>query len=215
MKTLRYSIILAVLALTLTSCREKESILPDTLPGYLDFYFLQMSFKDADGNDLVMPLAEEYYISDKTSVIYRGEVNPEHYSLDLITFSGGLDEKPVFFASKYDAQHKLLKTGQDGRYIGEGTWYLGSTLVCGSAVTRQSLQETIKYKFKCPMVFGDDYFHEIITWWEEDIQQGEYTRYPKCFKATIDGKEVAPAKGLIYFKQTDSPFNAYFLDIKL
>lgn len=215
MKTLRYPIIFALLVLTLSSCREKESIIPDTMPGYLDFYFLQASFKDADGNDLVMPLAEEYYKSDKGSLIYSGEVNPEHYSLDIIPFSGGLNEKPVYYASKFDAQHKLLKTSQDGKYIGDGSWYLGSTLVCGSAVTRLPLQETLTFRFKCPMVFGDDYVHEIVAWWEEDIQQGEYTRYPRCVKATFDGKETAPAKGLIYFKQTDSYFNAYFLDIVL
>lgn len=216
MKVVKYLISIVALAAVLPSCKSVTDIfLPDTPPTYVDYYFLNAGFKNGEGIDLVAPLGEEYYKSDKDKTIFEGEVNPEKYSLELETYTGSQIDTPHFTVAKFDAQHSMLKTRNDGTYIGDGTWYLGCNLVYGSAGGRLPLQQTLTYKVKCPTVFSDDSVHVIETHWVDDIQKGEYTRYPRCTKATIDGRDITPAKGISYNDNTDNQYSAFFLDIVL
>ena len=216
MKAVRYAVVVAVIVSALSSCDGLSDIfLPDSPPEYMDYYFLNVSFIGDEGQDLVAPLGEEYYKSDKDRTIYQGEVNPEKYSLEIETYTSYLGEIPFYTAAKFDAQHTMIKARDNGTYPEEGTWYLGNNLVYGSAGGRLPLQETLIYKVKCPTVFGDDLVHVIETRWEDDIHKGDYIRYPKCSRATLDGKEITPSKGITYNEAKDIQYTAYFLDIKL
>ncbi|MBO4765171.1 MAG: hypothetical protein J5508_05640 [Bacteroidales bacterium] len=216
MKAIRYSIMLALLAAVLPSCKSVTDIfLPDNPPEYYDYYFLQASFKDAQGNDLVATLGEEYYKSDPNALVYKNEINPEKYSLEIVPGNGNINNNAYFTATKFDTNHSWLKTREDGTYIGDGTWYMGSNLVAGAISRRLPLQETLTYNVKCPAVFGDDSVHVIVAYWAEDIQRGEWIRFPRCTKATFDGKEITPIRGISYSDKTDDQYSAFFLDIVL
>lgn len=217
MKAVKYLLSIVSLAAVFTSCKSVSDIfLPDNPPEYIDCYYLQTGFKDAGGNDLVAPLGEEYYKSDPNATVFKNEINPEKYSLEIVPYSGTISDASSYYTiCKFDAMHSWLKTNDDGTYIGDGTWYLGSNLVNGSFSRRLSIQETLTYNIKCPAIFKDDSVHVIVSYWTDDAQSGELTHFPRCTKATFDGREIKPIRAISYSDKTDDQYSAYFLDIVL
>ena len=84
-----------LLAEAFTSCHQK--------PGYVYAtsctYFIDISFRDSLGNDLVAPLAEDRYISDQHVSEWWGEINPKQYKLEVFSQSGGIIAHDMYSGS--------------------------------------------------------------------------------------------------------------------
>ena len=211
MKKIRLISILAFAALILTSCGWFEPIIPvDTRTHY---YFLHLSFKDAAGNDLIAPLAEEYYRTS-TDKPWRGEIDPAEYTISLtVPEASGDSVKVNFTASKFTDEYVKLTPREDGTYGPDGRWFfdLRSIVVNKNDASYSKLN----YKFSCPDVFGDDSLHEIATTWTKDIDANQQTFYLACTKVIIDGKEYTPLRGMTYYQDTETIYIAYFVDVVL
>lgn len=211
MKTLRFTFIIALAALALTSCDFFKPIIP--VETRVHYYFLHLSFKDAEGNDLIAPLAEEYYKSS-TDKPWRGEIDPSKYSIDLVVPEASGDSIKVnFTASKFTDEYVKLTPREDGTYDPDGHWFfdLRSIIINKNDLSYSKLN----YKLSCPEVFGDDSLHEISTTWAKDLETSQQSFYPACTKVILDGKEYKPLKGMTYYQDSETIYIAYFVDVVL
>ncbi|MCR5827655.1 MAG: hypothetical protein K6G53_04495 [Bacteroidales bacterium] len=178
-----------------SSCHKREGYVYATSCTY----FIDISFKDSLGNDLVAPLAEDRYISDQQIDKWWGEIDPERYKLEIISQSGdiiahdrysGSLRKPQFFMSKYDSNYKLVSDEDTGCY------YLEQILQLPAIV--YVLQQQLTYRIICPTIFGDDNIHEIITYWDfskEDITPPlRNDKFPECYGIIYEDQRLVPVR---------------------
>jgi hypothetical protein len=209
-KTLRFTFIIALAALALTSCDFFRPIIPVNTRTH--YYFLHMSFKDAAGNDLIEPLALEYY-KFNTSLPWAGEINPEKYSLDVAVPDAPASDsvRVVLTASKYGDDYSRMIPREDGTYGPDGSWFfdIRSIVINKNDASYGSLN----HKFTCPEVFGDNSVHEISTTWAKNLEASGKSFYPACTKVVLDGKEYTPVRGVTYFQETESMYVGYFVEV--
>lgn len=211
MKALRFTIFLAVAALTLSSCDFFKPIIP--VESRTHYHFLHIGFKDAAGNELVEPLALEYYKSD-TSKPWAGEINPEEYSVDVVvpaTASGTDSIKLVLTASKFGEEYNRITPREDGTYGPDGSWFIDFRSIIINR--NDESYSSLNYKFSCPEVFGDNSVHEISTTWTKNLEANSYSFYPACTKVVLDGKEYTPLRGVTYYQEAESMYVAYFVEV--
>ena len=212
MKRFRFAFVLVVTVLSVTACDWLKPIIP-VKNKYS--YFLHISFTDREGNEFAAPLAAEVYKTDASSA-WRGEINPEKYTLDLTLSKAEVVAESISASltmSKFSEQYVMETPNADGTYGPDGKWYLNFRgFVMDSGVTHH---EYLKYKFTCPVIFGDDSVHEIICYWTAGIQGSNYEFYPACTKVVIDGKELKPEKGITFNSETNSSYIGYFVDVVL
>lgn len=173
-----------------------------------------MSFKDAEGNELIEPLALEYYRTN-TSKPWAGEINPEEYSIDVVVPEAVAADsvRAVLTASKFGEDYSRMTPREDGTYGPDGSWFFDfrSIIINKNDASYSSLT----YKFTCPEVFGDNSVHEIATTWTKNLEASGNSFYPACTKVVLDGKEFAPARGVTYFQDMESMYVAYFVEVVL
>ena len=211
MKVVRYMICFALAAFLLSSCTyELEEHDPGPqIPG-LDVYRINISFKDPAGRDLLEQFA--YYRSDPTNPKYLGEVDPDKYNLRIVSSFNYSQEYYKFTMAKFDELHSWMKTDKNGVYPNRGTWYFSNDFVIMTK-NNGSPYSPLKYQINCLDLFGANY-HEIVTWWEEgtvDKETGQH--FPKCVKATFNGKEVKVVQGITFNEKAEPYYVGYFLDI--
>ena len=212
MKTLRFTFIIALAALALTSCDFFKPIIIPT-EWRTHYYFLHISLKDAAGNELIAPLAAEMYRSD-TGKPWKGEINPEEYTLDLVLLKSADDSVKVnFTASKFNDDYSRVTPREDGTYGSEGRWFFDFRSIVINKT--DDSYGSLKFNFTCPDVFGDDAVHEISTTWTKSIEANSNAFYPACTKVVLDGKEYTPVKGMTYYQDGTSVYIAYFIDVVL
>ena len=212
MKTLRFTFIIALAALVLTSCDFFRPIIPvDTRTHY---YFLHMSFKDAAGNDLIEPLALEYY-KFNSSMPWAGEINPEKYTFDVVVPEAPAEDsvRRVLTVSKFGEEYGKMTPREDGTYGPEGSWFFDLRSIILNK--NEASYSTLNYKLSCPGVFGDNSVHEIATTWVKNLEASGNSLYPACSKVVLDGKEYTPTRGVTYFQDGTSVYIAYFVDVVL
>ena len=184
-----------LVSMTLASCNKREGYVYATSCSY----FIDISFKDSLGNDLVAPLAEDRYISDQHIDKWWGEIDPVRYKLEVISQSGGIIahdmysgslRKPQFFMSKYDSNYKLVSDEVFGCY------YLAQTLQLPAI--EYDLQQQLTYRLTCPTIFGDENPHEIITYWDfskEDINPPLHNdKFPECYGIIYEDQRLVPVR---------------------
>lgn len=211
MKVVRYMICFALAAFLLSSCTYKleEHDPGPQIPG-LDVYRINISFKDPAGRDLLEQFA--YYRSDPTNPKYLGEVDPEKYNLRIVSSYHYSYEYYNFTMAKFDELHSWMRTDKNGVYPNRGTWYFSNDFVINTK-NNGSPYSPLKYQINCLDLFGANY-HEIVTWWEEgtvDKETGQH--FPKCVKATFNGKEVKVEQGITFNEKAEPYYVGYFLDI--
>lgn len=212
MKRFRFAFVLGVAALALTACDWFSPVIP---MGNKYSYYLHISFTDREGNELAAPLAAEVYKTD-ASKAWRGEINPEKYTLDLTLSKPEIVPDNIGFSftmSKFSDQHVMEIPNADGTYGPDGKWYLNFRgYVMDSGVTHH---DYLKYKFSCPVIFGDNSAHEIISYWAAGIQGSNIEYFPTCTKVVIDGKEMTPERGVTINTETNTSYIGYFVDVVL
>lgn len=212
MKTLKFTFIIALATLALSSCDFFRPIIPVETRSH--YYFLHLSFKDAAGNDLIEPLALDYYKSD-TSRPWAGEINPEKYSMDVVVPEAPASDsvRAVLTVSKFSEEYGRLTPREDGTYGPDGNWFLDFRSIIINR--NEESYGSLDYKFTCPEVFGDNSVHEIATTWVKNLDANGYSFYPACTKVVLDGKEYTPLRGVTYFQDTESMYVAYFVEVVL
>lgn len=212
MKRFRFAFVLAAAALALTACDWFSPVIP---MGNKYSYYLHIRFTDREGNELAAPLAADVYKTD-ASKAWRGEINPEKYTLDLTLSKPEIVPDNMGFAftmSKFSDQHVMETPNADGTYGPDGNWYLNFRgFVMDSGVTHH---DYLKYKFSCPVIFGDNSVHEIISYWAAGIQGSNIEYFPTCTKVVIDGKEMTPERGVTINTETNTSYIGYFVDVVL
>ncbi|MBR7026685.1 MAG: hypothetical protein IKI13_03820 [Bacteroidales bacterium] len=213
MKTLKFTFIIALAALALTSCDFFKPIIP--VENRTHYYFLHIGFKDAAGNELIEPLALEYYKSD-TSKPWAGEINPEEYAVDVVvpgTASGTDSIRVAVTASKFSEEYNRITPREDGTYGPDGNWFIDFRSIIINK--NEESYSSLNYKFTCPEIFGDDSVHEISTTWAKNLEANGYSYYPACTKVVLDGKEYTPLRGVTYYQEAESMYVAYFVEVVL
>jgi len=216
MKSIRYLIGFALMALLLSGCMANAEPEGTFGSAAYDIYNLHISFKDSLGNDLVAPLGEEMYNSAPNSTRYRGQINPDKYSLYIQFSNGTYVNNAEFLLKKYDENYSLMSAKTDGTYDEKGDWSLYYNLVGIGKKSDDELFATMTFRFQCETIFGDVSYHDIITWWKEGSRERDNrVQYCECSSATIDGKEIKPIKGVSYNDKGEPYYVGYFLDIVL
>jgi len=231
MKAFRFTFMLALAALSLTSCDFFSPIMPTSTKTY--YYFLHLSFKDKAGNELIAPFAADRFKSTPGSVWY-GEIDTLKYSLDIIQANPGSDadtkcyylspmrmssqealvldsQRPYLTMTKFDGNLAMITPMSDGSYPDEGNWYMDFHYAIATNTGRQ--QEALTYKLSCPTVFGDNNVHDIKATWGEGEDKSYLEIYPSCTSVEIDGQKLTPRRGVSYLDNNGTVYISYFADI--
>lgn len=145
----------------LASCH-KDSIYAEEL-----FYFIDFSFKDQYGNDLVAPL------------VAFEELNSDKYVLEAV-----LNCKNESFV----CPSSFIVT-QNGNYR-----CLCCQL--RTPAKDFGLQNSITYKLSYPDLFGDEITYEIVTYWDFSYADKHpplnVLKYPECYGAVFNNQRIIP-----------------------
>lgn len=164
---------MAILAITamFSGCgkepEQPEPEVPKTMTKDPVFYYLSISFKGANGADMVEAL-------DMKS----------GYKLEIVCpdINGSAKEGPSQF-QKYDFYEKYPDYKEQ---LGEA--YKGYCLFNQMMLYRdQGLQKTLTYRITSQSIFGDSAAHEIVTYWDYSDAPESGTLYPVCTKVTYNG----------------------------
>lgn len=229
---------LLLVCVTISGCKgiiQEEEFLPEAhsdLPH--DVYRIGISFHNASGDDLIIPLGDERW-KPGNDQSWWGGINPKHYNLDILlpnpheswdnsiynfrASAGYLpdENRPSFQMIKYDHNYKC-SSFFGGQYSeGEGSWYLISTFQCPAI---NGLQDYLTYHIVCPIIFGDNLSHELVAFWDrdpfsgypEERKSGEI--FPRCTNAKFDGYNVT-VKQEITESADNRDYYTYFIDIVL
>ena len=138
---------------------------------------------------------------------------------------------PYFKMAKYDNNYRLTSNfGQEVYTEGDGYYYLSNeygTPIFHYAddnydtIIEEPVQDHITYKISCPTIFGDNSVHELVAYWAEDPDNSydpqdarTWYLYPKCIKASFDGKEVAVKRSVVNSTEYRD-YYSYFINIVL
>ena len=190
MKTLKLTVLLAIM-LIMNSCnKQKEEI----YPFYQHHFFL--SIQDASGNDLIKGIDWNIWQPDKSQEENQAamEKNKELYTLKAIYPEVYMD--PVWMhynmgAAIPDTRYCYeLGIMVDGNYkINNAPFYLGfypQHSIRHYNGRELPVAEKITYQLSCPYIFGDDATHDIITWWK---QNSDGSLNALCYRIEFEGKE--------------------------
>lgn len=164
MKAIRYTLVLAIMALLLAACGEDPLVIEEnTTDNWNDetninphanhffTYLFYVSVRDTSGNDLIAPLGEEYYRSD-TRHRPNGEIDPAKLKVIVKRPDGGYSSVNTYTrARKFDGQHNLLPQNEDGNYEGKGIWYLSNQ----PQEFGESVRDSMILSIQCNNLFGD------------------------------------------------------------
>lgn len=212
----------AVVALAVCGC--DKAPLEDYAPAYT--YILCVSFEDASGNDLVAPLGEERYTRSNAVNYWTGDINPNKYMLD-VKYSQLPASAPAYVIpnnsyprlgmGKFDNNYQCISHFVEQYEEEGGKYYLFSelSLLKHSWGLDTPRQDYIIYNISCPTIFGDNSFHELVAYWDDDPVYSTYgDEYPECVEAEFDGYKINVKKALYHSVETRN-YYAYFIDIVL
>ena len=140
---------------------------------HFDNHRLLLSFQDTLGNDLVKDMVSIGGVVDSTTynTITVYTVNPEVYKLNVYFPNGitsatrsptmGLN-KNINYQLEFDVASDKKKHGSSDRKI--------------------------TFSLKCPYLFDDDSFHDIVTWWHIGFGNMHNTD-ATCYRIEYGGKE--------------------------
>jgi len=187
MKKKLYLGLLALLVLgSFSSC---DLIFKDHEPDFA-IYKLDLSFRDASGNDLVSGIGLEEWCCPTTipeEQAQSGTVKQELYELSILASQSCEDE----LASLPGRYHYI--SNEPGPVLGMNKFEDYHFLTTGYSFPTQYCpnEKVLTYKLKCPYVFGDEAEHEFITYWEiPKIKNNE--SFAKCTRVEFEGKVYMP-----------------------
>ena len=166
MKTIKLVFIFIVVA-TLCSCNPCRR-------GPWHEYLLDLSFQDASGNDLLSGIEYDAYLYDP----HRGTIKKELMHLSIYydgiysLSSVALGEIAVSIHQKSDSIYYIAQDFAFNK--------------CDPYVDK------IIFRVRCPYVFGDNYIHEIITYWRPAKND-----FFECYRIEYEGKEITEIKNNI------------------
>lgn len=191
-----YYLLIAIIAISLFGCSKVDDIISsgETSPKYYQ-YFFAVNFKDAAGDDLVLPFKDM-----KPPVV---GAKPEGYTLDVL-LSPSPEKKndlyvPYFLVSRI-----------------EDHYYLLHDLMC---FQKYGKADKIVYEITFPGIFGDGLNHDIETFWGDDPllspDKEFFSLKPECTKAVFDGKELDLKKMARFSTSREGNYYIYYVDIVL
>ena len=223
MKTIKQSVLLVASMIIMSACDGLGSLpVDDWTPSWHYDLYINFRGVDGNDLVAPLG-EERYQSSSREKTHWGGEINPDRYGLDIIIPNPpswwdnaiyNTREYPGFIPAvhnprletfKYDDNHNNTTycpgpASEDG----DGYYYLitrFSLLVHrewykdGECVDKEEtkLQEYLTYRFKCPMIFGDEEIHELKACWKytpESENMLKYRpRYPECVRIEFGGKD--------------------------
>ena len=178
-KTLKYSCLLLIMAISLCAC--------PTAPE-ADCYNLALHFRDASGKDLTKGIElEEWSYGESIETADWGVIPSDLYELGIVPrnyYNGELLEGPNRFPALYVDELEM------NRFDGVG-YCLSNSFIWskeGNDVRK------LTYKIRCPYVFGDNKEHEFVTYWDLNPHITEVLglAYASCYRIEYEGKEFTP-----------------------
>ena len=188
MKTMKQiSVLLAmIMFLSMASCIEPTS-------GYRSererrgvyHYWVNVSFCDKDGKDLIAPLVEARSVGNEPINPWLFEINPDKYKLEIClsdSFVPGKNEDAVFHIEYNDKSKKY--------YLQHDFSYFKWDYVDGNRnnLASNPRQKYITYRMLFPELFGDNEEHELVVYWDYDRTIMEYEPIP-CSEVIFDGEK--------------------------
>ena len=143
-------------------------------------YSISINFQDASGNDLVKGIGlkeESWPVDIPEEQAKSGSVNPDLYTLYYIVPEPC---RSYTAPSRFDPPTITM-------YTYDGLCFL--TFGYGHFESQCPAIEVITFKLKCPYVFGNDAFHELVTYWEKAYRNGSVT-YFKCNRIEFEGSVI-------------------------
>ena len=191
MKTLKLIGLLTLVMIDFTSC---DKIFDRHEPEFV-VYNLDLSLRDASGNDLVKGIGLGEWIPRNIpeEQAQSGTVKDDLYVLDIIVsepcwnWDNNIYNTPARPGFEPDVNRpKLVMSKYNGYY------YLTNDF--SVPVNDCPEEKKLTYKLKCPYVFGDEAVHEFVTYW--DIPKSNYAhtfeRFAKCNRIEFEGNEIIP-----------------------
>ena len=149
----------------------------------MDVQYLLLSFKDAQGNDLVKGIKFDAwhnggYVTGGDDDI-GGTVNSGIFILNL-----AYDDEVKRFSSSLKID--LIKGGfEESYFTGIKNDDNDDLLFIIPALNTTRSEKKVTLKLKCSYLFGDDAVHDIVTWWKPE----ENMRKSFCYRIEYGGKE--------------------------
>ena len=143
-------------------------------------YYLDLSFQDVSGNDLVKGI--ELNASS-------GPVKDSLFTLDIIVSEPckNWDNKIYNTPARPGFEPDVNRPGL-GMVKYNSYYYLTNGFYL--PVNDCPEEKILTYKLKCPYVFGDDAVHEFVTYW--DIPKDKTNHSAKCYRIEFEGNEITP-----------------------
>jgi hypothetical protein len=182
MKTFVFLSLSALLMMcSVSSCHLVFNHEPDVV-----LYSLDISFRDASGNDLVKGIGlDDLYPADvPEGQAQSGSVKRDLYVLDIIASPPCQDAIDSWNASHFVTPDHKLGMDKFDRY-----WFLTTNI--GFMADDCPNEKMLTFRLKCPYVFGDDAKHELVAYWDVPKIRNN-SAYAKCNRVEFEGKVFTP-----------------------
>ena len=219
-----------MLSYCFTNCKGYDLHYENGVASVSYYYHWHLSFQDSTGVDLVKALEKNMFVPGlKADNTYSIEDNNLFGYVDTLLYT--LD---VIFPEWYDPDYcynqmilngnipapvspfqiHLHKNIEEDKFFGYfdnaqfGYYYLhfnsAATDIFGKE-GRIPPVETLTCKLTCPLLFGDNEVHEIVSCW--DTKHWVTNGAPVCYRVLLDGKEFEINKGFVTIILDRTPFN--------
>jgi len=156
--------IFGVLAIMCSTCTKKNYCTE-----LINLHVLFLGVQDVDGNDLVKGIE---VVGGNASAHWGPEIKSDLYTLtiiypDLCMYPIPENLPPVQVVESESCFYLVFDV------------FTSNVNDCPNA-------DMLTYKLKCSYIFGDDSFHEMVTYWKEGNKP---TNSHICYRIDLDGKE--------------------------
>lgn len=168
------------------------------------YYWVNVSFCDKDGKDLIEPLVEESFVGNEPIHPWLCEINPDKYKLEICLSDSlvPVQNEEAVFRIEYDDRSKKHYLQHDFAYF---KWdYIDGNI---DDLASNPRQKYITYNMIFPELFGDNEEHELVVYWDYDRTIMEYEPIP-CSEVFFDG-ESCNYNQMKYKEGIIAPFENY------
>lgn len=144
----------------------------------INTYMLALCFQDSSGKNVIEGIELDTSHADTpTKGTDEEQVHPNAYSLDVVFQSDISGEAGPGAAISLETSS--LSTLKDDLL---GTCF--STYL--TRYKKNNHANKLTYKLRCPHVFGDGRFHELVTYWDLSEMNA------RCYRIEFEGQEIIP-----------------------
>lgn len=197
MKTLKFLGLLTLTIISLSSCEKIfEKLFAQGVEPDHTTYWLYIGFQDASGNDLVkgIGLLQGAPSNVPEEQAASGDVKRDLYVFDIILSEScwNFDNENYYTATPHRPgiipAVNRSSLGMERR--DNGYYYLTNQFRIN--VKDCPEEKILRYRLKCPYVFGDEAVHEFVTYWNIPKKKDLWTYYAICNRMEFEGKVITP-----------------------